>query len=88
MNDLHVKILGLETKVENLEGEVKTLKSKNEELESILEMKEIEETVFNFLKIYLEHIAYIIYIISYMIKVNEYSSHYHQNTYWMALSNF
>ena len=45
VNDLHVRLSSMETKIGHLESEVKMLKSKNDDLESKIELKEVQADV-------------------------------------------
>ena len=45
VNDLHVRLSSMETKIGNLESEVKMLKSKNDDLQSQIELKEVQADV-------------------------------------------
>ena len=45
VNDLHVRLSSMETKIGNLESEVKILKSKNDDLQSQIELKEVQADV-------------------------------------------
>ena len=63
LNDLRLTVEGLtgkmtllEAHVNDLQNEVKSLKVKNQELETIVEMKELEELI---LKMYLCDITYV-----------------------------
>ena len=44
VNDLHVRLSSMETKIEHLESEVKMLKSKND-VEEKIEMKEVQADI-------------------------------------------
>lgn len=45
LNDLNDRFTSMETKINHLESEVKMLKSKNDDLESKIELKEIQADV-------------------------------------------
>ena len=45
VNDLHVRLSSMETKIGNLESEVKMLKTKNDDLQSQIELKEVQADV-------------------------------------------
>ena len=45
VNDLHVRLSSMETKIEHLESEVKMLKTKNDDLETKIELKEVQADV-------------------------------------------
>ena len=45
LNDLNDRFTSMETKINHLESEVKMLKSKNDDLESTIELKEIQADV-------------------------------------------
>ena len=45
VNDLHMRLTSMETKMTNLESEVKMLKTKNGDLQSQIELKEVQADV-------------------------------------------
>ena len=45
VNDLQVRLSSMETKIVHLESEMKMLKSKNDDLESKIELKEVQADV-------------------------------------------
>ena len=45
LNELHLRLLSMENKIDHLESEIKSLKAKNQDLESEIELKEVQADV-------------------------------------------